>query len=397
MQRFSPACTLAPNAVNKEANAIEGRRRAKILCVLAVALVLVATLWPMNPFPANGAVWLKGTPGLKFSKTALVTSTEPFKPPETNAAESYTLEFLIRPASIDSSSTVLGVYDPTSSKQLLVRQWFDRLLVTHDARVRNDHTGTISFEVEHVFHLGRLVFFAVSSGPGGTTVFVDGQQAQVFPRFRISRVELSGEIVLGTSPVAYQPWSGELRGLAIYAKKLTAEEVLRHYESWVEGNASPPDRNAAIACYTFAERSGSVIHSQVAFAPNLEIPPTFSVPYKPFLQTPRQEFRLDWRYALDVASNIAGFVPLGLIVCSYLEWTHGRWKALFLTLAFCGMLSFAIEVLQYYIPKRGSGVTDIITNTLGAALGAGLVQTVAVRRRLDQLKLASLYRLFAPK
>jgi len=51
------------------------------------------------------------------------------------------------------------------------------------------------------------------------------------------------------------------------------------------------------------------------------------------------------------------------------------------------MLSFVIEVLQYYIPRRGSGMTDIITNTLGAALGAMLLQVGAVRRALEQMKL----------
>jgi VanZ family protein len=51
------------------------------------------------------------------------------------------------------------------------------------------------------------------------------------------------------------------------------------------------------------------------------------------------------------------------------------------------MFSFVIEVLQYYIPRRGSGVTDIITNTLGAALGAALMETTAVRHVLEEMKL----------
>jgi VanZ family protein len=41
-------------------------------------------------------------------------------------------------------------------------------------------------------------------------------------------------------------------------------------------------------------------------------------------------------------------------------------------------MSFVVEVLQAYIPRRVSGMTDIITNTLGAALGAFLARSAVV-------------------
>ena len=85
--------------------------------------------------------------------------------------------------------------------------------------------------------------------------------------------------------------------------------------------------------------------------------------------------------------NIAGFVPLGLILCAYLAWTRNRWKAILISTLACGILSFTIELLQYYIPGRFSGMTDIITNTLGAALGAVLVETSVVRHVLKRMNL----------
>jgi len=114
---------------------------------------------------------------------------------------------------------------------------------------------------------------------------------------------------------------------------------------------------------------------------------SFSVPHKDFLRSAHKEFKANWRYAKDVLVNIAGFVPLGLIVCAYLASTSNRWKAILITAIACGVLSFVIEVLQYYIPQRGSGTTDIITNTLGAALGGTLTQAGAGRHALERMKL----------
>ena len=227
----------------------------------------------------------------------------------------------------------------------------------------------------------------ISSGSNGTTVCLDGQLAESFAGFKISGSEPSGEIVLGTSPTAYYPWPGELRGLAIYSKALTPADAFRHYKQWTGPSGSAPDRDGAIARYAFAEASGHEVHNEAASGPNLGIPVTFSVPHKSLLQSVAKQFSADWRYAIDVLKNIAGFVPLGLVVCAYFGWKRSRWKAILITTVTCGMLSFVIEVLQYYIPRRDSGTTDIITNTVGAALGAVLMQAGPVRRLLLLAKL----------
>jgi VanZ family protein len=376
-------------SVSKQFGALEGPRKARAFSAVAVAAVLVATLWPLNPFPRtrNGVTWLRGTSGLMFGRPSLIVSEEVVEPLEINGSQSYTLELLLRPASMKSSRTILAFYSPTRTRQLEVWQWRNGLLVTHDAHVESDKTQAIKFDVDHVFHPGKLVLVAISSGRNGTTVYVDGQPTQSFPRFEISRSDLFGEIVLGTSPVRYDPWNGEMKGFAIYAKELTPRKASEHYRSWTDLNSHPADQDAALALYTFKEGAGTEIHNEVTSGPNLRIPSTFSVPHKAFLKSPLQEFSANRSYAHDVAANIAGFVPLGLVVCSYLAWTGTRGKAILITISFCGMLSLTIEVLQYYIPTRGSGITDIMTNTLGATLGAVLVQSSFVRRPMQKIGL----------
>jgi len=365
---------------------MRGAKKEIALTALTVVAVLVATLWPLNLFPNNGVTWVSASGGLEFGKAGLVVSKEAVVPPETNGSRCYSLELLLRPAGIRSSGTILSFYNPMQTRQFQVWQWRNGLVVTHDAYVESDQT--IKFFVDHVLYPAKLVFVAISSGRNGTTVYVDGQAAQVFPRFKISSSDLSGGIVLGTSPVRYDPWNGEVRGLGIYAKELTPEEASQHYRDWTALNGhGPVDVDAALARYTFREATGTEIHNEIASGPTLEIPSSFSVPHKAFLQSPVQEFRPGWKYVHEVVMNVAGFIPLGLVVSCYFVWTRTRWKAILATAIFCGLLSLAIEVVQFYIPRRGSGITDIITNTLGAAVGAMLLHSRLTRKAMRKIGL----------
>jgi glycopeptide antibiotics resistance protein len=97
------------------------------------------------------------------------------------------------------------------------------------------------------------------------------------------------------------------------------------------------------------------------------------------LESPAEEFEANRTYLKDLLLNIAGFVPVGFLVCAYLGVTGSGKHAIVYAILVGGILSFVIEVLQFYIPSRGSGITDIVTNTLGAALGALLARPSLVR------------------
>jgi VanZ family protein len=348
-----------------------------------VGLILCATLFPFNPFPRNRVFWLPDGHGLRVRWGGLVVSDRPLDMGPLDANDSCALELLVRPATVGFSSTILAFYVPGRNHQFEVRQWTDGLLLTHNAFVEHDSTHTVKIDVDHVFNARRLVLVTISSGLGGTNVYVDGLPAGYFPRFKISRGDLAGDLILGTS-LAGEGWPGELHGLAIYAKPLSAPDTLQHYKGWMDSNQSP-DLEDAVARYTFTEAAGSEVHNEVPSEPALEIPKFFYTPHKPFLQTPAQEFQLSWDYLGDVTQNILGFVPLGLVVCAYFAWRNRRWQSVVYTTAACGALSLVVEVSQYFIPQRASGITDIITNTLGAALGAMLAETRLIRRILQGL------------
>jgi VanZ family protein len=374
--------------VDERLQAVREKRRLGVLCAIAIIALLIATLWPFNPFPPNRISWLPEANGIRFGGPGLVVSKAALKAEGPGPRKSCSLELLVRPASTKGAYIILSFYTANSTEQFLVEQWTDGLLVTHEIVDEQNKIKRMKFDVDHAFQEGQLLLLTITSGPSGTIVYLNDRQAQVFSSFTMSQSALSGQIIMGTSPVDYQQWSGEVHGLAIYSKKLTAAQVSRHYATWI-GGLDQVDLDGAMARCDFQERAGNEIRNAVASGTSLEIPEYFGIPHKALLTSPVKEFEANWRYVIDVLLNIAGFIPLGFVLCVYLSLVRTPRNAIPFAALAGGILSFVIEVLQAYIPQRVSGTTDIIANTLGTVLGAVLTRPRVVRRILERTKLVT--------
>ena len=75
--------------------------------------------------------------------------------------------------------------------------------------------------------------------------------------------------------------------------------------------------------------------------------------------------------SLDVALNVAIFVPLGWLLARV---GHSRGLSrpgvIVLAAVGCGALSLSAETVQFFLPSRHSSVIDVVANTAGAVLGA---------------------------
>ncbi|WP_225310163.1 VanZ family protein [Microbacterium testaceum] len=81
----------------------------------------------------------------------------------------------------------------------------------------------------------------------------------------------------------------------------------------------------------------------------------------------------------DVALNIAFFVPLGAAVAVLLPL---RWAPASLVL--CALVSFTVETLQAAIPGRVPDAEDVVSNTIGAAIGTVVVIVLRVTARVGR-------------
>lgn len=79
---------------------------------------------------------------------------------------------------------------------------------------------------------------------------------------------------------------------------------------------------------------------------------------------------------LEVAANVAMFVPFGVLALTAYRWMR-VWSASLAGLA----TSALIEGVQLFLPTRYSTVSDLVANTAGALLGALLVAGVRRSRR----------------
>lgn len=364
-------------------------REKKILaaiCFVIFCVMIVAAFWPFTFRPANHVAWLSDENGLRFSGGGMALSPRSFEFADSQSPAGASLEIWLEPSQEEYSTALLSFSSPENPEQFRLRQSGDFLLVLQEPFASRRHAAMTHLWVPHAFQVHKRRFIEISSGAQGTTVYLDGVPAETSPTFRIATKDFSGRLVIGTSPVVYDTWRGKLLGLAVFGHELTPSQVSEHYQAWLNGRPEAVRSDQPAALYTFAERSGSIVQNQIAFGPNLSIPVTFSIPDKPFLKSFWKEFYPSRGYLKDVLINIAGFVPLGFFFCMLFSSGQPSRKTVIATIILGAFFSLTIEVLQWYIPSRDSGTTDIFTNTLGTALGAMLYRGGALEVLLRWLE-----------
>jgi VanZ family protein len=360
------------------------RLLVKVLCLLVLAIILTAGLWPFHA-PRNAVSWLSEGKGLRFGRHGSVVSTGSLGVGEAKTGNSCTLELWLEPARLDSAGTILAFYDSASGTVPFALRQFQRGLAFR--RIGQNSGGKPSeIYVPDVFDGAAPVFVTIRSGEDGTSVSADGKLLKSVSYFNFSSQDLSGQMVVGDAPIHAFGWLGAVKGLAIYHRELTDDEVSREFDSWTKFRRSNSTGSKnLVASYPFDEGRGNLVHNQVESAANLIIPNRFLVLHKVFLQRPWDEFSNSRHYWKDVAINVVGFIPLGLVFRGYFAAILGIKRSTWMTIVFGFAVSLTIEVLQAYLPTRDSGMTDIITNTSGTALGAISCAWLLKNRRFAKL------------
>ena len=376
------------------ASAISSRLFKKALghiCLSIILGMLAVALWPLNLFPRNRVSWLFNQDGLRFADPGIVFSVADFRgpPPAPSAAGASqdigcTLEIWLQPTIRSrDEGVILSFYQPGAPPRIKLLRWYSLTVLYGD----DDKSMHQEIDFDGVFHPQTSVLITIASGPDGSSVFIDGVLAATSPRLRLSLVDLSGQLVLGSSPVEEDTWTGQMQGLALYRRELSSTEIARHPSAWAHG-IDPADaaREGALAVYTFEERFGNLVHDRLGRSPDLYIPRSFQLPHKPLLRVWRSDFR--WRgNRKTMVINVVGFMPFGFFLCAYLSADPSWRRAGLLAILLGALFSLIIELLQFYVPVRVSNMSDILTNFLGTFLGVLLYRSRIVQSLLAQIAL----------
>jgi len=344
-------------------------------CALVLIIILIAGLWPFHA-PKNQVRWLSDGAGLHFGVHGLILSADSSSLVGLKDGTSCSIEIWMKPDFSDIGGTILALYNPENRNVAFsVHQSIDDLLLRHinvDAQNRTKN----KFYIEHVFRKNTQLFVTITANSQGTTVYMNGVLVRTSRQFGLSSKDLAGQIVVGNYPLVDNGWQGQVKGLAIYNRDLNAAQVSQHYDRWMANRQTEIKAEAPAALYLFNEGTGTVVHEQMNSGTDFHIPEHYFVLHAPFLRSPWDEFDPSWSYVKNVFINIGGFIPLGLFFCAYFSAVRRLDRAVLVTIVLGGLVSLVIEVLQTFLPTRDSGITDIITNTLGTAIGAALYSFV---------------------
>ncbi len=355
------------------------------LCLLVVAGILVAALWPFNPHPRNEVTWAPDGHGLRFGDYgSIFSSSDAARPPSPDG--NCSLEIWLTPGLTDDFNVILAYALTDNPQQFMVGQNGDSF---YTVRIRNGASKGPYIEVQRAFQQGTPVLLTLTAGKQGTKVYLNGKLAKTRLDFGLTADALTGRMVVANSPVGNNSWSGLLQGIAVYGVELSEQDVARHYDVWSAGDRSTLMALGSDGLYLFREGSGTTIHNLGASKqPDLYIPAHYLILKPDFLRPFWRNAYGDPTAIKDVVNNIVAFIPLGFLLAAWLSRFQSVGRSFWLALFLGSLLSLTVEVLQYFIPMRISDMMDWLLNTGGTMIGAWLYVLEARYHWLGRLPLA---------
>lgn len=352
-------------------------------CTLLAVLVL--GLDPKGYDFSNHVSRIEGAPGIHFEKYGIALARlDASLAGELGGKNGFSLFMVFQPKQLDNNGSghILTLHAGSDSRQLVIWQWFSHVIAMND----DDYThrrkvGRVSTPMDS--YQGREIYLSLTSGAGGTTLFLDGQPVSSNRALRLQFPNAGGTmLVLGNSVYGDGPWRGTIAGLALFNRELESETVASMYGTWKQsGSFAPAPENQPSLLYMFNDAERAPVRDLTRRSGPLEIPSRADPPIRKMLANPLDGSGFTSSLALDAFLNLAGFIPLGFFLGVVLLRASNKRdkKHIFGIVLFCFAVSLIIEVTQSWIPSRSSQLLDLLLNTAGGYLGGRLSRSAIGR------------------
>lgn len=368
-------------------------RNVRVALALVLTLVFYAGLSPFNFYPTNQVTKLADGPGAAFGHYGIALTEASSDASDWSAERGFTIELFVTPhATVAGESTALLTFDdgifPSS---LSIRQTGGDLEIFGRWVTAPGWWGRWRLLAEGVLPEGGPHFVTlISDGANGTRIYRDGVLHAHEMENSLIRPDqpFGGQLIIGTRPSGRAGWVGDYRGLAIYDRALSQDEVVRHFgiveRDGFSALGDDVDLRGFYSMVPKPEGNGHVFED-TAPAPSLgslHAARVFRAPRAPILDVPhRSEVGQRW-FVRDVLINILGFAPVSICLLLFLRLHLPRdpGAAVIGAILIGVVLSLLIELGQILLPTRDSSIVDLAFNTLGTLVGvAALLSWEKVR------------------
>ena len=340
-------------------------------------LILYSGLHFKGSSTTNDVDWIGNQNGVRFDRHG-IAYTQTVAPALSHSPPGdlpFSMAFAIKPLAPSDDGNfrlILLLHGGDDAEQLVVGQWRSWLVVMngddYDARQKRARIALNVLQLQ----TERLV--TITSSNDGTAVFVDGKLTKQMDDLilKVPQATKGTRLVLGNSIYGRHPWVGEVYGLAYYDQALPKPVIQDHYQQWTRQRSFrfDPSHNPA-GLYLFNEGQGPKIGDHAGGQHDIKIPDRMAILTKEILAAEFGDAEYNRSLLRDMAINIAGFIPMGVLLAALL-WRANRRdvkKQLLLVILTCGAISLMIELAQAWIPSRSSQLLDFILNMLGAGIG----------------------------
>jgi hypothetical protein len=381
---------------------IQSHIRLLLLCYLL--LIFVVGLWPFTFHQINNAA-LTPDNGLRFERPGTAYTSMP--PGKLRDLTAFTIAIRLATDSsgLSSFEKIVSYAVTQQDANFILGQWKDGLGI----HLRADGISQeIRFYADEVLRKDAWIGCVISYNGNTLHLFENGtiRKKRDVGALRFTAWEDSYPIVMGTDGQGNSQWRGAIYEIAVYDRALAPEEVqgckgpadaMVAADPWSgghEGNTIEADGRQPASGHRkseTAEETRPLIH--YVFVPentyakefrggkalavrdlgrgaaaDLVIPEYFMPYQRSYLKNDWIKYSLNW---LDVAVNILGFLPLGVLLMRSLT-GRGLNAVMALCMAVAGgsVVSFGVEYLQAFLPSRDSSLGDLIMNCAGTLIGS---------------------------